>query len=119
MQTLKNIHKEYLKKLAVGITNKACVSECKCGSDDSTEKKKCLFRKTLNGSDKVLVDVWFELIDAVSEVIYTKCVDDMAHPDLVREGLHLAAVRNVIILVGSNECTASMLLRLITDFNAH
>lgn len=35
------------------------------------------------------------------------------------KGLHLAGVRYVIILVGSNECTDSMLLRLITDFNAH
>ncbi len=85
MQTLKNIHKEYLNKLAEEIVNMACVSECKCNSDDSTEKKKCLFRKTLNGSDKVLVDLWFDLIDAVSEMIYTKTVDDMAYPDLIRE----------------------------------
>ena len=85
MQTLKNIHKEYLNKLAVELTTKACVNKCKCDSDDSTEKKKCLFRKTLNGCDKVLVDLWFELIDAASEVIYTKTVDDMAYPDLIRE----------------------------------
>lgn len=85
MQTLKNIHKEYLNKLAVELATKACVNKCKCDSDDSTEKKKCLFRKTLNGCDKVLVDLWFELIDAASEVIYTKTVDDMAYPDLIRE----------------------------------
>jgi len=91
MQTLKNIHKEYLNKLAEEIVNKACFKECKCDSDDLTEKKKCLFRKSLDRNDMKLVDLWFDMIDAISEVIYTKSVDSMAHPDLIR--LHFSQTK--------------------------
>lgn len=94
MQTLKNIHKEYLNKLAEGIVIKCCISECKCESDNSTEKKKCLLRKNLNGSDKDLVDLWFDLIDGISEVIYKKTVDDMAYPELIRDHLSQTKAKN-------------------------